>query len=331
MKGKSILITGGTGSFGKAFIRNILSNHPDVNKLIVFSRDELKQYEMQNEFNAQKYPQIRFFLGDIRDKERLKRAFQGIDIIVHAAALKQVPAAEYNPFEFIKTNVIGTQNVVECALDTGSVTNVVALSTDKASSPANLYGASKLCADRLVISAENIKGNTDKKFSVVRYGNVLGSRGSVLPLFLNQKKEGRHFTITDETMTRFNITLGEGVSLVLWAIEHGVGGEIIVPKIPSYHITDMAKAIDKNLKVKLVGKRVGEKLHEEMISVNDSQNVADLGDKYLIMPQNVDQYSKKLSKFKWNPVENNFYYSSDRNDQFLSVSELQDLIKKEQT
>jgi UDP-N-acetylglucosamine 4,6-dehydratase/5-epimerase len=332
LEGKSILITGGTGSFGKKFIAMVLKKYPKIEKLVIFSRDELKQYEMSQEFSFEKYKAIRYFLGDIRDLDRLKQALEGIDIVIHAAALKQVPAAEYNPSEFIKTNILGTQNVVDAVLSSGSVTKLIALSTDKASSPANLYGATKLCADKLVIAGNNIKGQKNINFSVVRYGNVLGSRGSVLPAFLKQDKESDFFTITDEDMTRFTITLNEGVNMVLWAIANAIGGEIFVPKIPSYKILDIAAAINSEKKVKIIGIRPGEKLHEEMISVADAENTIDLGKYYAILPyDNTKMLKQYLShkSLKVKKVSKSFSYSSDLNEDFVSVKELRDMIKAE--
>jgi len=324
LNNKTILITGGTGSFGKHFTRRVLTSFSKIKKLIIFSRDELKQYEMSTEFSE--YDNIRYLLGDIRDLPRVKRALEGVDVVVHAAALKQVPAAEYNPFEFIKTNVMGTQNMVDAALDS-NVTNFVALSTDKASSPANLYGASKLCADKLVIAGNNITGNKPIKFSVVRYGNVLGSRGSVLPAFLKQK-ETKTITITDENMTRFNISLNEGVDMVVWALKNAIGSEIFVPKIPSYKITDMAKAIAPDCKIKIVGIRPGEKIHEEMISINDSESTLEIGNYYAILPQGDEVVRKKyLSKKGTKLVKPGFAYSSDTNKHFLSVAQIKKLIK----
>ena len=243
---KSILITGGTGSFGKALVKTVLARHPNIRRLVIYSRDELKQFQMSQQFSSDRYPGIRYFIGDVRDLDRLRRAMEGIDVVIHAAALKQVPAAEYNPFECIKTNVLGAQNVIEACLDTG-VQRVVALSTDKAAAPINLYGATKLCSDKLFVAANNIKGHRSITFSVVRYGNVMGSRGSVIPLFLEKRSSGI-LPITDPGMTRFNISLQEGVDMVLWAVEHTWGGEILVPKIPSYRITDVATAISANVR-----------------------------------------------------------------------------------
>ena len=270
-----ILVTGGTGSFGKALIKELLTSHPNYTRIVIYSRDELKQWELQQQYPANKFPQLRFFLGDIRDRDRLRRALEGIDTVVHAAALKQVPAAEYNPIEFINTNVLGAENIVQACLDT-DVKNVVALSTDKAAAPINLYGATKLCSDKLFIAANNIKGKRNLRFSVVRYGNVMGSRGSVIPFFL-QKVNSQILPITDPNMTRFNITLSEGVDMVLWSLKNALGGEIFVPKIPSYRITDVAEAISPSATKIIVGTRPGEKIHEEMITTSDSISTIDIG------------------------------------------------------
>lgn len=327
LNGKSILVTGGTGSFGKKFVQTVLERWPDVKRLIVFSRDELKQFEMSQEFPKSKYNGIRFFIGDIRDADRFKRACEGIEIIVHAAALKQVPAAEYNPMEFIKTNIIGAENVINAALDTG-VKNVVALSTDKAASPINLYGATKLCSDKLFISANNIKGKRDIRFSVVRYGNVMGSRGSVIPFFIEQRKQG-FLPITHPEMTRFNITLEQGVNLVLLAIEKAIGSEIFVPKIPSYRILDVAEAIAPGIEKRIVAIRPGEKIHEEMITEHDSFSTLDAGEYYIILPvipeNEIESFSKKHLATR---VPKGFKYNSGTNTQWLSVEEIRYLIKK---
>lgn len=322
---KAILITGGTGSFGRAFVGAVLERYPDIKRLVVYSRDELKQYEMAEAFGAKKHPGLRYFIGDVRDKDRLQRALEGIDIVVHAAALKHVPVAEYNPFECIKTNVMGAQNVVEACLDTG-VQRVVALSTDKAAAPINLYGATKLCSDKLFIAANNIRGARDIRFSAVRYGNVMGSRGSVIPFFLERRKTGV-LPITDPQMTRFNILLSEGVDMVLWAIENAMGGEIFVPKIPSYRIMDVAKAIGPKCEYPIVGIRPGEKIHEEMITTSDSPNTVDLGRYFAILsttgPHSVDAY---LERQRGKRVAPGFSYNSGSNDKFLSVEELGALI-----
>ena len=325
LKDKTVLVTGGTGSFGKFFVKKLLKNYPTINKVVVFSRDELKQHEMSIEIDHKFKEKIRFFLGDIRDLQRLKRAFEGVDIVVHAAALKQVPAAEYNPFEFIKTNVVGTQNIVDACLDLG-IQKMVALSTDKASSPVNLYGASKLCADKLVIAGNNIKGERNISFSVVRYGNVLASRGSVLPLFREQLKSGS-LTITSEDMTGFNITLEEGTDLVLMAIKESLGGEIFVPKIPSYNILEMDKAISPKAKLKFIGVRPGEKIHEEMISSSDSSNTLELNNYFVIIPKEFEEIRKLyIENHKAKKVAEGFSYTSDNNSHFLSAKELKELI-----
>jgi UDP-N-acetylglucosamine 4,6-dehydratase (inverting) len=323
----TILVTGGTGSFGTAFIRRVLQRHPGVRRLVVYSRDELKQFEMSQAFNDKSYPGIRYFIGDVRDKDRLKRALEGIQIVVHAAALKQVPAAEYNPFECIKTNVLGAQNLIEACLDTG-VRRVIALSTDKAAAPINLYGATKLCSDKLFIAANNIKGDRDIRFSVVRYGNVMGSRGSVIPFFLERRKSGT-LPITDRSMTRFSILLEEGVDMVLWAMENAYGGEIFVPKIPSYRVRDVAAAVGPDCEHSVVGVRPGEKLHEEMITASDSFNTLDLGRYFAILPSSDaalrDRY---LGKPGVTEVAHGFCYSSETNSEFLTVNQLRDLIRR---
>ncbi len=325
---KSILITGGTGSFGKAFVKRILEDFPEVNRLVVYSRDELKQFEMAQVYSDRMHKGIRYFIGDIRDADRLHRALEGIDIVVHAAALKQVPAAEYNPFECIKTNVLGAQNLIDACLDCG-VSRVVALSTDKAAAPINLYGATKLCSDKLFIAANNIKGNRDIRFSVVRYGNVMGSRGSVIPFFRERKSSGV-LPITDANMTRFNISVREGVDMVLWAIESAWGGEILVPKIPSYRVTDVATAVAPHCEQRVVGVRPGEKIHEEMITASDSFNTVDLGRYYAILPSG-GQYSMETycAERQALPVEPGFSYNSGTNPHFLSVEELRALISRE--
>ena len=326
LKGKSILVTGGTGSFGKKFVETVLEKHPDVKRLIVYSRDELKQFEMAQKFSERKYPQIRYFIGDVRDGARMKRACEGVDIIVHAAALKQVPTAEYNPMECINTNIFGAENVINAALDCG-VQKVVALSTDKAAAPINLYGATKLCSDKLFIAANNMKGARNLTFSVVRYGNVLGSRGSVVPFFLEQRKK-KVLPITHEAMTRFNITLDEGVNMVMYAIENSWGGEIFVPKIPSYRITEVANAIGPECEQKLVGIRPGEKLHEEMITESDSLNTLDCGKYYVIIPSHPTWSREKyVAQFHATPVAHGFKYNSGENTEWLTVSELRGLIR----
>lgn len=325
LNNKSILITGGTGSFGKAFVRTVLERYPDVKRLVIFSRDELKQFEMSQTFSEQRYPAIRYFIGDVRDEARLRRALEGIDIVIHAAALKQVPAAEYNPFECIKTNVLGAQNLIEAAMDS-NVQRFVALSTDKAAAPINLYGATKLCSDKLFVAANNIKGSRPIRFSVVRYGNVMGSRGSVIPFFMERRKTGV-LPITDTGMTRFNISLQEGVEMVLWSIEHAWGGEILVPKIPSYRITDVATAVAPECRQEIVGIRPGEKIHEEMITSSDSFNTVDLGSYYAILPTtsiySAEEYCAKTGAVR---VPAGFAYDSGTNTDFLTVEQLRSLI-----
>lgn len=322
---RSILITGGTGSFGKAFVRTVLDHCPKVKRLVVFSRDELKQFEMQQEFPADQYPALRFFLGDVRDAARLSRALEGIDTVVHAAALKQVPAAEYNPFEFIKTNILGAQNVIDACMDRG-IKRVVALSTDKAAAPINLYGATKLCSDKLFVAANNFRGDRDLRFSVVRYGNVMGSRGSVIPFFLNKVKTGV-LPITDPNMTRFNISLDDGVEMVLWALEHALGGEVFVPKIPSYRITDVAQAVGPQCRHEVIGTRPGEKLHEEMITPSDSPQTVDLGPYFAILPAGAGAIEKYLEKRAAQPVSCDFSYNSGTNPDFLTVEQIRALIR----
>ncbi len=322
-----ILITGGTGSFGKQFLKTILEKYPNFKRIVIFSRDELKQWELQQKYPVNKFPQLRFFIGDIRDSERLKRALENIDVVVHAAALKHVTAAEYNPVEFIKTNVLGAENLVNACLDCG-ISKIVALSTDKAAAPTNLYGASKLCSDKLFIAANNIKGSRNISFSVVRYGNVIGSRGSVVPLFLKMAQEG-YLTITDEQMTRFNITLQEGIEMVLWSLENCLGGEIMVPKIKSFKIMDLANAVGPNCKKIITGIRPGEKIHEEMITSSDSFNTYDLGDYYAITNNLFDYKSHYQNKsVLYQKVVDNFSYNSYENKPYLSVDELRECIKR---
>jgi len=323
-KVKSILVTGGTGSFGKAFIKKILNDHPHVERIVIYSRDELKQFEMAQVFPVSKYPQLRYFIGDVRDEDRLVRACEGIDFIVHAAALKQVPAAEYNPFECIKTNVLGAQNIVTAALK-NNVSYVVALSTDKAAAPINLYGATKLCSDKLIVAANNLVGGREMKLSVVRYGNVLGSRGSVIPFFMKKKEEGV-LPITDENMTRFSITLDEGVDFVLNSLERMWGGEIFIPRIPSYKILDVAKAVAPDCKTEIVGIRPGEKLHEEMITKTDSFQTVEFKEFFAILPVFLDRETYSL-KTGGKPVDVGFSYDSGNNDEWLTVGQLQELIQ----
>ena len=324
LNGKSVLITGGTGSFGKKFVETILKRYPEVKRIVIYSRDELKQFELKQKYPESKYPQLRFFIGDVRDGERLKRACEGVDVIIHAAAIKQVDTAEYNPEECIKTNIHGAQNVINAALQTG-VKHVVALSTDKACAPINLYGATKLTSDKLFTAANNISGSKDIKFSVVRYGNVMGSRGSVIPFFIHKRDNGvKELPITDMRMTRFNISLQAGVDLVMYAIGHHLGGEIFIPKIPSYHIVDVAKAIAPNIPLVEVGIRPGEKLHEEMITVTDALNTIDLGQYYAILPSVSFKHQREeyLQHHQAVPVPQGFHYSSDQNEEWETVETL---------
>ena len=321
LDGKSILVTGGTGSFGKQFIRTALRDH-SPRRIVVFSRDELKQFEMSNLPEFRDRPELRFFIGDVRDVERLRRAFDGVDLVVHAAALKQVPACEYNPFEAIKTNVHGAQNVIDAAIDEG-VERVVALSTDKACNPINLYGATKLCSDKLFIAGNAYVGSKDTTFSVVRYGNVVGSRGSVVPFFIRQRETGK-LPITHMDMTRFWITLDQGVQFVIDSLERMHGGELFVPKIPSMRIPDLARAIGPDCELVDVGIRPGEKLHEVMISEDDARHTVEHEDYYAILPE-----------FRWwkkghaggEPTDDGFRYSSETNDRWLTVEELQDIVR----
>ena len=322
---KSVLITGGTGSFGKKFTELILHKYPDVERIVIYSRDELKQFEMAQKYPEKEYPNIRFFIGDVRDASRFKRACEGIDVIIHAAALKQVPTAEYNPDECIKTNIGGAQNIIDAALATG-VKIVVALSTDKAAAPINLYGATKLVSDKLFIAANNIIGNRDLRFSVVRYGNVMGSRGSVIPFFMEKAKTGV-IPITHPDMTRFNISIEDGVEMVLWAIENALGGEIFVPKIPSYKIETVAKAIAPNSKMEYVGIRPGEKIHEEMITSSDSYYTIDIGKYYAILSAGVNK-QKYMDYYKGKEVPLGFKYNSGENDQWVDIEEMRKLIKE---
>ena len=330
LNNKSILVTGGTGSFGKAFVHTVLQRYPGVKRLVIYSRDELKQFEMAQTLGEKQHPGMRYFIGDIRDQARLTRALEGIDIVVHAAALKQVPAAEYNPFECIKTNVLGAQNLIEACFD-NKVQKVVALSTDKAAAPINLYGATKLCSDKLFVAANNIKGSRDLRFSVVRYGNVMGSRGSVVPFFVDRRSSGV-LPITHPEMTRFNISLADGVEMVLWAIAQAWGGEIFVPKIPSYRITDVAHAVAPQAEQRVIGIRPGEKLHEEMITPSDSFHTVDLGPYYAILPTggeySVDDYCASTGA---KAVEPGFSYTSGNNDDFLSVGQLREMISEQVT
>jgi UDP-N-acetylglucosamine 4,6-dehydratase len=326
LNAKSMLVTGGTGSFGKAFVGAVLSRFPDVERVVVYSRDELKQYEMAQVFDEKRYPAMRYFIGDVRDKDRLARALQGIDVVIHAAALKHVPVAEYNPFEAVKTNILGAQNVIEASIDTG-VQRVISLSTDKAAAPINLYGATKLCSDKLFIAANNYKGARHIRFSVVRYGNVLGSRGSVVPFFLKKRDEGA-IPITDERMTRFNITLERGVDLVLMALEGMRGRELYVPRIPSFRIVDLAEAIAPGVRLDVVGIRPGEKLHEDLITETDALNAVEFEDHFVCLPsmgpQDIDGYAAELGGRR---CAAGFRYNSGTNSEWLSVDDLRTLIR----
>lgn len=325
LNNKSILITGGTGSFGKAFVKIILERFPKIKRLAIYSRDEQKQYQMAQEFPVDKYPMMRYFIGDVRDFDRLKTALNGIDTVIHAAAMKHIPIAEYNPMECIKTNIMGAENLISACLETG-VENLVALSTDKAAAPINLYGATKLVSDKLFVAANNIKGKQNIKFSVVRYGNVMGSNGSVIPFFMKKKEEGS-LPITDTAMTRFNISLTEGVEMVLFALENAWGGELFVPKIPSYRITDVATAIAPECKQVVVGIRPGEKIHEEMITSSDSFSTYDLGKYYAILPQVPNwKLSDYLDHFKATKVPEGFSYSSGTNNEWLTVEDIRSLV-----
>ncbi len=320
--GKTVLITGGTGSFGRRFTETVLKQH-QPKKLIIFSRDELKQSQMQVEFGEKEYPNVRYFIGDVRDAARLHRAFDGVDIIVHAAALKQVPAAEYNPIEAIKTNVLGAANVIDAAIDRG-VSKVIALSTDKAANPINLYGATKLCSDKLFVAANSYSGTHEIRFSVVRYGNVVGSRGSVVPLFLQRRKTGK-LPITDERMTRFWITLDHGVQFVLQCLEEMRGGEIFVPKIPSMKLIDLARVIGPDCEMEIVGRRPGEKLHEVMVSEDDAQNTLEYDDFFAILPT-IRNWDEHQTRNGGRPLPEGFRYSSETNTHWLTVAELERMI-----
>jgi UDP-N-acetylglucosamine 4,6-dehydratase/5-epimerase len=323
---KSILVTGGTGSFGKAFVKKILKDWPEIDRLVIYSRDEQKQFEMAQEYPLSKYPMIRYFIGDVRDYSRLKRALTGIEYVIHAAAMKHVHIAEYNPDECVKTNIGGAENLVRASLANG-VKKVVALSTDKAAAPINLYGATKLVSDKLFVAANNIRGTNPITFSVVRYGNVMGSNGSVIPFFLKKRKEGI-LPITNPDMTRFTITLTDGVDMVLHALESAWGGEIFVPKLPSYRIMDVAEAIGPECEKQIIGLRPGEKIHEEMITSSDAFYTYDLGKYYTILPSqhtwNLDDF---LQHFKATKVEEGFRYNSGENDEWVTVEEIRRLIK----
>lgn len=321
-KNKSILITGGTGSFGTGFVKYIIKKKLNFKRVVIFSRDEFKQSEMMKVFSPKKYKFLRFFLGDIRDKERLYLALEDIDYVIHAAALKQVPAAEYNPWEFIKTNIIGAENLINSSIQR-NVKKVIALSTDKAAAPINLYGATKLCSDKLFIAANNVVGGRDLNFSIVRYGNVVGSRGSVIPLFLKQK-ENNFLTVTHKDMTRFYISLEEAIEMVFWSINNTIGGEIVVPKIPSFKIMDLVKVIAPKIKIKFIGIRIGEKLHEELITKEDSPNTIDIGKYFIITPK---KYKKNFKK-KYSKLKNNFSYISNDKNNLIDTYQIKKLLKK---
>lgn len=330
LNGKTVLITGGSGSFGKKFVETILHDYPQVKKIIIYSRGELKQYNMKQIWPENQFPQLRYFIGDVRDRDRLIRACEGVDVIIHAAAIKQVDTAEYNPDECIKTNVFGAMNVIDAALQCG-VQDVVALSTDKACAPINLYGATKLTSDKLFIAANNIKGSKNVRFSVVRYGNVMGSRGSVIPFFINKRDSGAtEMPITDMRMTRFNISLEEGVTMVMYALKNHLGGELFVPKIPSYKICDVATAIAPNIKQVEVGIRPGEKLHEEMITFTDALDTIDLGRYYVIMPSVSYTHTKEdyIKHYNAKPVPFGFHYSSGENTEWETPETLRAKIKQ---
>ncbi|WP_276373598.1 UDP-N-acetylglucosamine 4,6-dehydratase (inverting) [Chryseolinea sp. H1M3-3] len=327
LSNKSILITGGTGSLGKALTKALLSRWPQIKRLVIFSRDEQKQFHMAQEYPSDQYPNVRFFIGDVRDFDRVKRALKNIDYVIHAAAMKHVHIAEYNPMECVKTNILGAENIINACLET-EVKRVVSLSTDKAAAPVNLYGATKLASDKLFVAANNIRGANPIQFSVVRYGNVMGSNGSVIPFFIN-KRTGGILPITDDTMTRFNITLQGGVDMVLHALEHAWGGEIFVPKIPSYRIMDVAEAIGPECKKVIVGMRPGEKIHEEMITSSDSFYTYDLGRYYAILPSNPRwKLEDFINHFKAVKVPFGFHYSSGENSDWVGVDELRKLIKE---
>jgi len=328
LNNKTVLITGGTGSFGQKFIETILKRYPNVKKIVIYSRDELKQSILRQKYPQQDFRQLRFFIGDVRDKERLTQACEGADVIIHAAAIKQVDTAEYNPTECIRTNIDGAENVIQASLACG-VKDVVALSTDKACAPINLYGATKLASDKLFTAANNIRGSKDIRFSVVRYGNVMGSRGSVIPFFLEKRKEGI-LPITHKEMTRFNISLQAGVDLVMFALENHLGGEVFIPKIPSYRILDVAKAVAPECEIQEIGIRPGEKLHEEMITDTDSLNTIDLGPYYAILPSVSFTYSEEdyMRHHKASKVPFGFKYNSGTNTEWETVESLRKLIVK---
>tara|TARA_E500000331_G_C17210548_1_gene693474 strand:- start:539 stop:1543 length:1005 start_codon:yes stop_codon:yes gene_type:complete len=324
-KNKTIFITGGTGSFGKNMVSYLIKNHKNLKKIIIYSRDELKQFEMASNYSSLENEKLRFFIGDVRDKERLKIAMENVNYVFHAAALKQVPSSEYNPFETVKTNIIGSQNVIEIALE-NNIEKVLALSTDKASSPYNLYGATKLCADKLFIAANNVSGNRKISFSVLRYGNVFGSRGSVIETFL-KSKNNNIFNITDKRMTRFNITIKEAIERAVYSLYISQGEEIIIPKLPSYRILDLAKAISPKAKLNIIGIRPGEKINEELISQNNAINTVEIKYFYIILKDKFGNIAKNYKK-KHNSknVKNNFSYTSNNNENFLSINQIKKLL-----
>ena len=329
LNNKSLLITGGTGSFGQMFVKTVIKQFPRIKRLVIFSRDELKQFDMAAKFPHKRYKFLRYYLGDIRDKARLKRALEDIDYVIHAAALKQVVAAETNPNEFIQTNVIGAQNLIDVCLDQ-KVKKVIALSSDKAAAPINLYGATKLCSDKLFIAANNYVGKRNLTFSVMRYGNVLGSRGSVLHVFNKRLREKKSFEITDKRMTRFNLRLSQAVATAIWSLKNSLGGEIFVPKIPSFRIIDLATAINSKNKKIFTGIKMGEKLHEEMITSSDSYNTYDIGKFYAILSSHDKNFLNKFkNKFKiFKKVKDNFCYNSQTNKNFLSINQIKKEILK---
>lgn len=327
LRDKTVLITGGTGSLGKAIIKHIVKNHPHIARLIIYSRDEQKQFQMAIEYSEDKYPFMRYFIGDVRDYKRLKMAFRTVDYVIHAAAMKHVHIAEYNPTECISTNVDGAKNVIQAALET-NVERVVALSTDKACAPVNLYGATKLTSDKLFVAANNISGDKKIKFSVVRYGNVMGSNGSVIPFFVKMKNQKQTLPITHPEMTRFNIPIEGGVEMVFYALHHAWGGEIFIPKIPSYRIVDVAEAIGPECEKPIVGVRPGEKIHEEMITSSDSLNTYDLGKYYTILPSKTKwSLSDFLKTFNGTKVKEGFRYNSGENTEWETIDSLRSKIK----
>ena len=324
---KSILVTGGTGSFGNAFIKKILTHHPEIERIVIFSRDEYKQFVMSNKPEFKDNPRLRFFIGDVRDRDRLYRAFDGIDIVIHAAALKQVPSCEYNPFEAVKTNILGAQNIIDAAIDR-NVKKVIALSTDKACAPVNLYGATKLCSDKLFIAGNVYANSHDTKFSVVRYGNVAGSRGSVIPFFQTLLQQGaQEFPITDNRMTRFWLKLEDAVDMVINALGTMQGGELFVKKAPSMNITDLAQAIAPALKLKEVGIRPGEKIHEKMITREDARRTLEIGNHYIVLPE-FKSAAHDFYKEKGTPVSSDFEYHSGKNEDWLTVNHMKEMINE---